>query len=247
VLNAASPIPLYRQLADTLLADIRAKRYGPGRRIPSEHALALRYGIGRPTVRQATDLLVRRHVLERRRGAGTFVSKTPEGVDLLSLAGTLEAFRRSGVEVKTKLVTPLTRRSAPPAATGLRSEQGVYYLARLSVMKDGPVLLEDLYLSPSVFPRLERFNLIGRSLSELVQDHYHLEPVGGRQAFRVGALAAERARLLGVTARTPLLFVERSVDFAGAPGALFAQMACRTDLCAFSQTLSPQPAEAQNA
>lgn len=247
MLNAASPMPLYRQLADALLAEIRSKRYAPGRRIPSEHALALHYGIGRPTVRQATDLLVRRRLLERRRGAGTFVSHTaPEGIDLLSLAGTLEAFRKSGIQVKTKLIEPLARRAAPPAAGALHAEQGVYHFARLSVIREGPVLLEDLYLSPSVFPRLERFNLVGRSLSELVEEHYHLEPVGGRQTFRVGVLAAERARLLAVTARTPLLLVERAVDLAGAPGALFAQMACRTDLCAFSQSLSP-PAEVRGA
>ena len=62
-LNPGSPLPLYRQLADWLLARMRSGEYPPGSRIPSEPALARRFGIGRPTVRQATDLLVRRRCL----------------------------------------------------------------------------------------------------------------------------------------------------------------------------------------
>ena len=58
-LNPASPLPLYRQLADVLLARIREGEYPSGIRIPSEPELARTFRIGRPTVRQATDLLVR--------------------------------------------------------------------------------------------------------------------------------------------------------------------------------------------
>ena len=69
MLNSSSPVPLYQQLADRLRSAIAEEHYALGGRIPSEHALAERYGVGRPTVRQATELLVRQGVLERRRGA----------------------------------------------------------------------------------------------------------------------------------------------------------------------------------
>ena len=72
-LNASSPIPLYRQLALRIREHIDRGEIGVSEKIPSEHRLAREYGIGRPTVRQATDLLVREGVLQRRRGSGTFV------------------------------------------------------------------------------------------------------------------------------------------------------------------------------
>ena len=50
MLNPNAPIPLYRQLADLLAAQIRTGDPAPGRRIPSEHQLAATHGIGRPTV-----------------------------------------------------------------------------------------------------------------------------------------------------------------------------------------------------
>ena len=70
MLNNQSPIPLYHQLADLLTARIREGEYRVGDRIPSEHQLAAAYSIGRPTVRQAIDILVRRRMLVRRHLCG---------------------------------------------------------------------------------------------------------------------------------------------------------------------------------
>ncbi|MBT6276569.1 MAG: GntR family transcriptional regulator, partial [Chromatiales bacterium] len=55
MLNPSSPLPLYQQLADELRGRIETGEFPPGARIPSEHALAERYCLGRPTVRQATE------------------------------------------------------------------------------------------------------------------------------------------------------------------------------------------------
>ena len=77
-LNTHSPVPLYRQLAEQIGADIDAGVYAVSARIPSETDFADRLSIGRPTVRQATDLLVRQGRLERRRGSGTYVFTADE-------------------------------------------------------------------------------------------------------------------------------------------------------------------------
>ena len=97
MLNPDSPMPLYRQLADELSERIRAGVYTPGSRIPSEHELASKYALGRPTVRQATEVLVRKRVLERRRGSGTFVANAVPEVDLFSLGGTLASDPFGGI------------------------------------------------------------------------------------------------------------------------------------------------------
>ena len=105
MLNRQSPIPLYHQLADILLAGIRSGQYAPGERIPSELKLAAAYQIGRPTVRQAIDLLVRKRFLNRRRGSGTYVSAQRREVALFSLEGTIASFHREGLEVETVILS----------------------------------------------------------------------------------------------------------------------------------------------
>ncbi len=69
MLNHTSPIPLYHQLADILQERIRSGQYSPGQMIPSETGLAKEYGIGRPTVRQAMDTLVKKGLIQRKRCA----------------------------------------------------------------------------------------------------------------------------------------------------------------------------------
>jgi GntR family transcriptional regulator len=236
-LNPASPLPLYRQLADLLLAEIRRGEYRAGSRIPSEPELARRFRIGRPTVRQATDLLVRRRCLERRRGSGTFVVSPPERVDLFSLAGTLASFERGGVAVRSSLVQRTRRVAVEPDPEHPLSGKEAWFLSRLSKVDGEPVLLEDLYLDVERFPGLDRHSLTGRSLSQLVDEQYHLRPESADQNFRVARAGERRGDLLGCSRQAPILLVKRTLHFPGARGALFAELACRTERLAFSQTL----------
>jgi GntR family transcriptional regulator len=240
-LNPQSPLPLYQQLADQLLARIRAGEYPAGSRIPSEPELARTFGIGRPTVRQATDLLVRRRVLSRRRGAGTFVTRPPERVDLLSLAGTLSSFDRGGLCARSALVQRTRRLHVPPDPENPFAGREAWHLARLTRVDGEPVLLEDFYLDPDSFPDLDRHSLAGRSLSQLVAEQYHREPETADQSFRVARAGRRRGGALEVSAREPLLLVKRTLHFPGAPSALFAELACRTDRLVFSQTLGGLP------
>lgn len=240
-LNPESPLPLYHQLADWLLERIRAGEFPAGARIPSEPELSRRFGIGRPTVRQATDLLVRRRCLERRRGSGTFVIEPPERVDLFSLAGTLASFERGGVAARTRLVQRPHRVHVDPDPENPFSGRDAWHLERLSRVDGEPVLLENLYLDPDRFPGLDRHSLAGRSLSQLVDEVYHLRPESADQTFRVASAGAVRSRRLECPTREPLLLVRRTLHFPDSPAAIHAELACRTQRLVFSQTLFSQP------
>jgi GntR family transcriptional regulator len=237
VLNPASPVPLYQQLAHLLGEKIASGRYEPGTRIPSEPELARAYRIGRPTVRQATDVLVRRGQLERRRGAGTFVAERPREVDLFSLGGTIAAFRSQGIEPRARWLQPPALCTPAADADHPFAGRSAYRLSRLSSIEQRPVLLETMFLDPEVFPKLERIEMMGRGLSEIVRDEYALAPSSGRQVFRIVRLRPQDAQTLEVEAGEPALLVRRTLDFPGAPGALYAELCCLTDQVVYSQTL----------
>lgn len=65
--------PLGEKLAEELLRDIVAGRYGPGDALPTELQLAAHSGLSRLTVREAIGLLRQKSVVEIRRGRGTYV------------------------------------------------------------------------------------------------------------------------------------------------------------------------------
>jgi GntR family transcriptional regulator len=240
MLDAASPLPLYHQLADALFSAIRAGSYAPGDKIPSEHELAQTYGIGRPTVRQATETLIQRGVLVRKRGSGTYVRSVPIEVDLFSLAGTLVSFEARGIVLNSELIG---KPKIAPVREPLHPMFGrdAVHVVRLSNVQDKPVLLEELAFDADRFPSLGRLPLKGRSLSELVRERYGMRAVAADQSFRVESLGKERAQLLGVPHKTKVLRVDRSLHFDRARAAVFARMFCRTEELVFSQRIGANP------
>src|SRR6056297_2452356 len=71
------PDALWRAIHDSLNADIAAARYAPGDKLPTEAALAARFGVNRHTVRRALGELAEAGVIFTRRGAGAFVAHRP--------------------------------------------------------------------------------------------------------------------------------------------------------------------------
>lgn len=68
---------LWSAIAGTLSSEIGAGHYRPGDKLPTEAALAARFGVNRHTVRHALAALAEQGLLHSRRGAGVFVTQRP--------------------------------------------------------------------------------------------------------------------------------------------------------------------------
>ena len=69
------PIPLYFQLKELVLSEIKEGNYKSGDMIPTEKEISDSFGISRTTVRQAITELVQEGWLYRVKSKGTFVSQ----------------------------------------------------------------------------------------------------------------------------------------------------------------------------
>ena len=69
--------PIWKAIASTLRSDLAEGRYSPGDKLPTEAALADRFGVNRHTVRHAVSALVEEGLIRTRRGAGAFVAALP--------------------------------------------------------------------------------------------------------------------------------------------------------------------------
>jgi len=222
-LNQQSPIPLYRQLADRIRDEIDNGVHAVATRIPSENELAQRYRIGRPTVRQATDLLVRQGKLERRRGSGTYVLPPLRSIDLFSLTGTSAALQRSELNVSLSLVKqPIIEQVHCNGKNGKPTEREEAFLRvdRCASVDNAPVLYETLWLSNELFPGLQNHNLENQSLSALVRDVYFLEPSSADQTFYVISADKTQSGQLQTPIGTPILRVHRQLHFGDHKSAL---------------------------
>ena len=237
MLKPDAPMPLYRQLADLLADSIRSGRYPPGSRIPSEPRLAAAHDLGRPTVRQAIELLVRRGLLTRRRGAGTFVCDPQQEVDLFSLDGTSASFAKSGLAVETRILEPVVRRRIDDQPDNPFHTHEAYTFSRLTRVATTPVLVETLFLHAGLFEGIDAIDLDGQSLSTIADERFYLRPVGGKQNFRIAFPDSGLSGHLGMTTAAPVLEVHRWLHFSRVHNGVFARLWCRTDHFVFSQTL----------
>ena len=69
--------PVWKAIADALRGDIVEGRYRSGEKLPTEAALAERFGVNRHTVRHGLSSLVEEGLVRTRRGAGAFVTSAP--------------------------------------------------------------------------------------------------------------------------------------------------------------------------
>lgn len=237
-LNTLSPVPLYQQLASRLRDAIASGELAEQQKIPSETSLAQQYGIGRPTVRQATDLLVREGVLQRRRGSGTFVLPRARRIDLFSLAGTSAAFSDSGQSAEITWLQPPRLLVSSKYLPDNFDKPPYFSLKRLTRIEQVPVLVEHLYLQADLFRELDRNLVEGNSLSRVVRDTYHLEATSAEQEFSIALAGSALAVVLEVNADTPLLRVNRTLHFGTYGSAIYCDIHCRTDQFRFSQTIT---------
>ncbi len=75
--------PRYVVLAESLLKRISAGSYAVGSKLPNEKELAKEFDVAVMTVRQGVGLLVRKGVVERRQGKGTFVKSVSTSIGII--------------------------------------------------------------------------------------------------------------------------------------------------------------------
>jgi GntR family transcriptional regulator len=140
--------PKYVRLAQTIQARIEDGTYPPGTLVPSENQLVQAFGMSRPTVVRALELLKRDGWLESRQGYGTIVRGRPEVVEQKDRRGR-EALERDESQEPGRLVevghVPVPARVA--SALGLPKRTKVL-VRRFLVEQDG----EAAELVSSYFP-----------------------------------------------------------------------------------------------
>src|SRR5690606_10136936 len=109
LVDRASPVPLYFQVARQLEQAIESGELPPGARLDNEIALAEELGLSRPTMRQAIQYLVDKRLLVRKRGVCSDVARArvrrPVGLTSL-FAGLASCGQRPSTSVLSFTVEP---------------------------------------------------------------------------------------------------------------------------------------------
>jgi len=218
-LDQNSSVPLYLQLEERILQLIATHSYDGGEPLPAETDICSALGLSRATVRRCFQDLVDQGRVTRRRGQGTFVSRSSgeRGVDVaLNFSARMKA---KGKEPTSRLVSFRRAHASSGVARQLRLPEGedVWEIRRLRLSDDEPMELNTAYVAIATCPGLSKKDLEG-SLYAHLAERSGILPASAEEYIDAVALDAAEARLLGQRAGMPAFRTLRTtVDASGRP------------------------------
>ena len=213
-------VPLYIQIAETLLDEIESGALTPGDRLPSERELSELFGVNRMTVRQALYMLETQGLIIRRQGSGTYVAEPKIERKADRVFPFTRSMQRRGYVPGAKVI--LLEQRPVEAAVARRLQLPVsapaYYIHRLRLINREPVMLERFIIPADRFPALETHDLESRSLYEIMETEYGVTIDRAWQSLEAVSATEYEAKWLGVERRAPLMLERRlSFDRDGQP------------------------------
>ncbi len=205
-------VPRYREVADTLGGRIDAGELAPGERVPSERAIAEEFGLSRMTARQAVELLVRRGLVYRRPGSGTYVAPARVEHTLQRLLGFSEQMRAQGVEPSGRMLGvdlgPVDDADVAEAL-GLDDGERTWFVRRVRFGDGEPLLIESFHVPERVCPDLGLHDLALGSLYAIMRSGYGVRPTSAHETIEPTACEGEAARWLATRPGAPAILVTR--------------------------------------
>lgn len=214
-LDRDAPLPLYVQLRDALLRELREGGLQPGDRFPSEAVIRERYRVSRATVRQALADLEAGGTIRKVQGLGSFVS-VPKIRHVPLLTSFTELASSQGFTPSHRILSSSVEgvRADDAAELGLAEGTRCRFLRRLFLADGSAVGLAETWLPVAALhghdDLLARERLDSGSMYAVLQS----EPIGlvldhAVETISPGALDAESAGLLHCEAGTPVLLIRR--------------------------------------
>ena len=212
--------PMWKAIAEALRSDLAEGRYDPGDKLPTEAALAERFGVNRHTVRHGLSALVDEGLIRTRRGAGAFVAATPTDYPIGRRVRFHENLIAAGRRPEKRVLQIEGRSSTEGEAKALQiaTRRPVCAYQGLSLADGQPIAIFE-----SLFP-LDRLPEITDALSEISSVTEALQVVGihdyTRASTRLTAVraTATQALHLHLSEGDPLLRSSGvNVDNTGAP------------------------------
>lgn len=165
-------IPLYIQLKEALMSEIKAGVWAIDTQIPTEKDLMEKYKVGRATVREAVSLLENQGYLYKRHGIGTFVGSHQPFLGfepLISLAFSLKA---RGISQKNTIIENRTMTPDQALLNTMKWQdmKDCYYLKRIRYAEDQPVAVEHSYFQDEYKEALNQYDLQYSVAKILIED-----------------------------------------------------------------------------
>ena len=209
--NGRNGTPAYQRIRSIIWKRIEAGQLKPGDVVDSERELAKIHRVSLMTARHALTSLEREGVVERRRGAGTFVA--PPKIHFNKLMSYSEQMASRGLVAGSELLCSKIIDYEPEIAARLAVTPNSHLVKveRLRIADNEPFALEACYLSAEEFGALTSAPLGRSSLFSILEHEFGIELAHADEEVDATAADPRTAELLAVPRGTPLLRIRQVI------------------------------------
>lgn len=203
--------PVYKRIQNAIRKRIESAELRPGDAVASERELSRMHSVSLMTARHALAGLEREGLVERRRGAGTFVA-APK-IHFNKLMSYTEHMSSRGLTPRSRvLIAKIIEHNAEVAARlGLPATSTLAKIERLRETDGDPFALETCYLPADEFAELVHAPLARTSLFATLKHDYGVELAYADEEVDATAAEANVADLLSVPRGAPVLRIRQVI------------------------------------
>lgn len=202
----------YLDIKAYLLKQIETGAYRVDEPIPPERELAASLGVNRMTLRRAVEELMYEGLLIRKKGSGTFLTKTK--VSKAELLMTSEGEKKDAIKV-------ISCRSCQEGSYGYQmlgldptARRPYWRLRRLRMMEMIPYAYEDIYFGPDFFSTVDgAYHHLG--LHQIVRERADIPDVMVSETVEALLCLHNTAVLLNVKEGSPILQIKSTFESEG--------------------------------
>ena len=206
-----SKSPLYYQLAEIIINDIKEKNLQENDRILTEREYCEKYNLSRSTVRQAIAYLEKKGYIYKVQGCGTFVSSRVMKQKLLKFYSFTEEAKKQGKTPSSKILSFKEKKADEKICKELNinKDDKVYELQRLRLADDEVVMYEKTYLLEKKMQGLSKNILLENPLYDILQNRYSISFTKATERFSVLLADENIAEILTIPQGSPIIRLQR--------------------------------------
>jgi len=210
-LDRRSAIPLYHQIQQRLMDQIKSGELRQGEPLPSIQKIAAQMGVSQMTVRQAVKSMCDLGVIYSRQGKGTFISGIKVERDFRQVLSFSEEMKARGAEPHSELISFQIQIPSQETkeALALGDNDEIFCLRRVRYADSFPMGIESSCLPVHLCPNLLKTYDPMTSLYQELAERYGIHVIVTDEVIEVGKAGTEEARLLQIAPRDSIFLFTR--------------------------------------
>ena len=206
-----SKSPLYYQLAEIIIEEIKTKNLKEDDKILTEREYCEKYNLSRATVRQGIAYLEKKGYLYKIQGCGTFVSSRVLKQKLLKFYSFTEEMKKQGKTPESRILSFKEKIAGEKIAQELNldKEEKIFELVRLRLADEDIYMYEKTYLPVKKFLNFSKKDILNIPLYDVLQKKYNI--IFSKATERFSVLSADKKiyESLEIDEKSPIIKLQR--------------------------------------